>query len=126
MAETWSEKCENCGVLCGGKIFTDEEEFNKYPEREIGYNEDGEWFCSACREEEEEEEEEEDEDEDEEEEYIIFNCARCDVGIIKDSKAHDNCITNDGKKWWCLECSSALRHNKEEDKWEEVEESEEE
>lgn len=154
MAETWCEKCENCGVLCGGKVFTNEEEFDEHPDREIGYNEDGEWFCSACRDEEEEEEddndsvcfrvrheynekecsdncpykpEEEEEDKDEEEEeYIIFNCARCDVGIVNGSRAHDNCITNDGKKWWCLECSSALRHNKEEDKWEEVEEEPEE
>lgn len=99
MEETWCEKCENCGVLCGGKVFTDEEEFDEHPDREIGYNEDGEWFCSACREEEEEEEDEP---------VIIFNCAKCKVGIIKDSKAHDNCVTQDGKVWWCLDCSSAL------------------
>lgn len=151
MAETWCEKCEKCGVLCGGKEFTDENEFDEHPDRKIGYNEDNEWFCSACREkvmeyvikccdgsgcneclssdeeeEEEEEEEEDEESEDEEEEYIIFNCARCDVGIVNNSRDHDNCITNDGKKWWCLECSSAMRYNEEKDKWEEEEEEEEE
>ena len=179
MAETWCEKCENCGVLCGGKIFTDEEEFNKYPEREIGYNEDGEWFCSACREEGVgpnsckkcsncEDRKScgnynndrvwfcEDCYDGEEcfnclafvdmgdcrdcenaecenricrtcdgnfcsscQDNIIFNCAKCDIGIIKGGRAHDNCVTRDGKKWWCLDCSSECGEESEEESEEE-------
>ena len=44
----WSETCE-CGVLCGGKVFHNEEEFDKHPDREPGYNADGEWQCEDCR-----------------------------------------------------------------------------
>ena len=125
MAETWCEKCKKCGVLCGGKVFTDENEFDEHPDRKIGYNEDNEWFCSACREKVMEyvikccdgsgcneclSSDEEDEDD-----HIIFNCAKCEVGIVKNSRAHDNCVTRDGKKWWCLDCSSECGEESEEE-----------
>jgi len=211
MAETWCEKCEKCGVLCGGKEFTDENEFDEHPDRKIGYNEDNEWFCSACREKvmeyvikccdgsgcneclSSDEEEEEDgvlpvDDVDapntfpykkcsnceerrscgnynndrvwfcedcydgEEcfnclsfldmgdlrdcenaecenricrtcegnfcsscQDNIVFNCAKCDIGIIKGGRAHDNCLTRDGKVWWCLDCSSECGEESEEE-----------
>ena len=46
--EEWSETCE-CGALCGGKVFHNEEEFDEHPDREPGYNADGEWRCEKCR-----------------------------------------------------------------------------
>lgn len=50
--ESWSETCQ-CGNLMGGKVFYDEEEFDAHPDREPGYNADGEWQCKQCGEEDE-------------------------------------------------------------------------
>ena len=46
--DEWSETCE-CGTLCGGKVFHNEEEFDEHPDRDPGYTEDGEWRCEKCR-----------------------------------------------------------------------------
>jgi len=43
--ETWKETCEECGCLMGGKIFTDEEEFDECEDRDRGYDELGNWYC---------------------------------------------------------------------------------
>tara|TARA_R110002167_G_scaffold347666_1_gene558644 strand:+ start:327 stop:782 length:456 start_codon:yes stop_codon:yes gene_type:complete len=43
--EVWKEICEECGCLCGGKIFTNEKEFDECEDRERGYNEVGDWYC---------------------------------------------------------------------------------
>ena len=63
--EQWSEQCE-CGRLMGGKIFDKEEECDEHPDRDAGYNDDGEWQCEDCR-------AGEDEDEDDDAEQ----CPRC-------------------------------------------------
>ena len=46
--EIYWEEC-SCGVHLGGKLFHDEEEFDEHPDRERGYNADGEWRCEKCR-----------------------------------------------------------------------------
>lgn len=135
MTDTWSEKCANCGALCGDKVFTDEAEFDEHPDREIGYNGEGDWLCPDCRDDTavpcdccgkkvpEGDLEIVDgwdwcpwcvarggkEEEKEEEEEIIFNCSACDVGIIKNSPAHDSALTYNGKVWWCLECYDSYK-----------------
>jgi hypothetical protein len=60
--ETWSETCGVCGVLLGGKMFVNEEEFDEHPDREPGYNADGAWQCEKCRIKKEDEEENDDSD----------------------------------------------------------------
>jgi hypothetical protein len=47
--KTWSEECCQCGVLLGGKVFTNEDEFDEHPDRDCGYDEDGQWYCIICR-----------------------------------------------------------------------------
>jgi len=47
--EDWCEKCLECDTWLGGKIFTDEKEFDNHPDRLDGYNEDGDWLCSEHR-----------------------------------------------------------------------------
>ena len=38
---------------------------------------------------------------------FIFCCYECGVGIVKDSKEHDNCVCDrDGEKWWCVDCGN--------------------
>lgn len=34
----------------GGKEFTDENEFDEHPDRDEGYDRDGQWYCPDCRE----------------------------------------------------------------------------
>lgn len=46
---------------------------------------------------------------------IVFNCAECDTGIIKGGRAHDDCLTHDGTRWWCLGCSAAWERALKED-----------
>lgn len=37
---------------------------------------------------------------------FIFHCAECNIGIIEDSKEHDNCMCNeDGEEWKCGNCA---------------------
>jgi hypothetical protein len=120
MTDTWSEKCANCGALCGDKVFTDEAEFDEHPDREIGYNGEGDWLCPDCRDDTAipcdccgkkvpEGDLEDGVCPDCETEEIIFNCSACDVGIIKNSTAHDSALTYNGKVWWCLECYDSYK-----------------
>ena len=52
MAEEFSETCE-----CGKELVcATEEEFDEHPDREPGYDEDGQWRCPDCREEDSESE----------------------------------------------------------------------
>jgi hypothetical protein len=46
--ETWREECEDCGILMGGKVFTNEDEFDEHPERDVGYDKEGQWRCPVC------------------------------------------------------------------------------
>lgn len=39
------EQCAECNVLMGGKCFHDEEEYDEHPDREDGYDAEGEWYC---------------------------------------------------------------------------------
>ena len=55
-------------------------------------------ICDFC------EEPYEESDEEEEKSNIVFHCSGCGVGIIRDSRDHDNCVTKDGKKWYCPDC----------------------
>lgn len=44
---------------------------------------------------------------------IVFCCEECGVGIIRDSKSHDESVTNDeGKQWWCGDCCMLCPNNK--------------
>jgi hypothetical protein len=36
---------------------------------------------------------------------IVFNCGGCGIGIIRDSRAHDECITKDDIVWYCGDCA---------------------
>ncbi len=49
--EVWDETCNCCGKnlsdIYGYKLT--EEEFDEHPERDDGYDEDGQWFCPDCR-----------------------------------------------------------------------------
>lgn len=47
--ETHTETCE-CGAMLGGRDDWDEDEFDEHPDREAGYDEDGQWHCPECRE----------------------------------------------------------------------------
>jgi len=52
--ETWGETCE-----CGFELkFNTEEEFDESPERDAGYDKDGQWVCEKCRSKEDNEEDE--------------------------------------------------------------------
>lgn len=42
---------------------------------------------------------------------IAFLCSGCEKEIIKDSREHDNCVTADGEKWFCLDCSSKKQYD---------------
>ena len=65
--ETWSETCGVCGVLLGGKMFVNEEEFDEHPDRLPGYEDVcGEWRCEKCRIKKEDEEENDDSDSEDE------------------------------------------------------------
>jgi hypothetical protein len=66
------EECR-CGALCGGKKFTDEEEFDNHPDRDSGYDYQGVWWCKDCE-----------GDGDEEEVYREFrkDLAEEDCGLI--------------------------------------------
>lgn len=46
--DIWYETCEGCECLCGGKVFTKEEEFDECEDRERGYDELGKWYCKDC------------------------------------------------------------------------------
>ena len=46
--EIFCEQCE-CGILLGNKIFFDEESFDEYPDRDLGYDLESQWFCQECR-----------------------------------------------------------------------------
>jgi hypothetical protein len=82
-------------------------------------NRDGDTMCESCHSDGEEEEEESDEESDEEESdedsNIVFNCSGCDRAIVRDSIAHDNCITKDGKKWYCLDCFDLCEYESDQD-----------
>jgi hypothetical protein len=54
--DTWCEKCCGCDKWLGDKIFTDENEFDNHPDREEGYDDDGNWWCPDCKPEESESE----------------------------------------------------------------------
>ena len=56
--QTWSETCVDCEKLMGGKKFTNEEEFDEHPDREDGYDDDGDWHCPECKNEDEESDDE--------------------------------------------------------------------
>lgn len=47
--DSWSEECVDCGALLGGKVFHNEDEFDEHPDRDAGYDEDGDWHCAKCR-----------------------------------------------------------------------------
>tara|TARA_R110000751_G_scaffold219336_1_gene322103 strand:+ start:291 stop:713 length:423 start_codon:yes stop_codon:yes gene_type:complete len=68
--ETWCENCEKCETLMGGKVFTDENEFDECPDRDPGYDEDGDWYCSKCR------SETDTEDDDDDKERVCEDCYR--------------------------------------------------
>ncbi len=36
-----------------------------------------------------------------------LKCAECRGTIVYNSPAHDNALTHDGTRWWCLGCSAA-------------------
>jgi hypothetical protein len=59
------------------------------------YNDDHEVVCEDCT-------------------VVAFYCAECDDDVIKDSRAHDNALTHDGKRWWCMNCYDAWKSCKEE------------
>jgi hypothetical protein len=40
------EECEGCGKVL---VCATEEEFDEHPDRDGGYDEDGEWRCKECR-----------------------------------------------------------------------------
>ena len=46
--ESWNEECYDCDTPMTEKKLT-EEEFDEYPDRDIGYGKDGEWRCGNCR-----------------------------------------------------------------------------
>ena len=52
--EVWFEECVDCEKLMGGKKFTNEEEFDEHPDRDDGYDDDGDWHCPECKNEDEE------------------------------------------------------------------------
>lgn len=47
--QVWYEECCECGKWLGNKIFTDENEFDEHPDRDPGYDLDGNWWCGKCR-----------------------------------------------------------------------------
>jgi hypothetical protein len=47
--EVWTEQCEKCGEYLGGRKDWTEEEFDEHPDREEGYDDDGQWHCAKCR-----------------------------------------------------------------------------
>lgn len=50
--DEFNEVCNRgCGAKLSSKKLT-EGEFDEHPDRDIGYDEDGDWFCKICREEE--------------------------------------------------------------------------
>jgi len=51
---------------------------------------------------------------------IVFNCGGCGIGIIRDSRAHDECITKDDIVWYCGDC--AFEHMDTDDEEDEEEE----
>lgn len=38
------------------------------------------------------------------EQQFVFCCFHCGNGIIQNSRDHDECITQDGETWYCLDC----------------------
>ena len=96
--ETWSETCETCGVLMGGKVFHDEDEFDEYPDREAGYNDEEEWRCAKHR-----------EGGDEEEFPETGRCGRC----CEDNNKGGSALWND----LCKECDKAEWRGEEEKQW---------
>jgi hypothetical protein len=50
-----------------------------------------------------------------EENDIVFNCASCNVGIVRDSCEHDECITADGDAWYCFKCSDKCPQDEDEE-----------
>jgi hypothetical protein len=86
-SSTYGEGCRRICRMCG-------EECSCW-----NYNDEHEVVCEDCG-------------ESEEEEVITFNCAECDVKIIKDSRAHDNALTHDGKRLWCMDCYDAWKAHK--------------
>lgn len=52
--ETWGETCDECGFELK---FNSEKEFDESPQRDVGYNEDGQWVCEKCRSKNDDEEE---------------------------------------------------------------------
>lgn len=50
--ETWKEQCACCSALLGDKVFTNKNEFDEHPDREVGYTNretKNEWLCPNCR-----------------------------------------------------------------------------
>jgi len=49
--ESWCERCADCNILMGGKIFYDEEEYDEFPDRMDGYRyiPESTWFCIEHR-----------------------------------------------------------------------------
>ena len=47
-ANTFTETCE-CGEHLGGRTDWTEEEFDEHPDRDEGYDADGDWHCPECR-----------------------------------------------------------------------------
>jgi hypothetical protein len=48
---TWSEECCQCGVLLGGKVFTNKDEFEAHPDQQSGFYSDYDgvtWYCVKC------------------------------------------------------------------------------
>ena len=46
--ESFNEECVGCNAPMSTETLS-EEEFDEHPEREIGYDADGDWKCSDCR-----------------------------------------------------------------------------
>jgi len=44
-----------------------------------------------------------------------LKCAECRGTIVYNSPAHDNALTHDGTRWWCLGCSAAWERALKED-----------
>ena len=37
---------------------------------------------------------------------LVFCCYHCGVGVVLNSREHDECVTNDGgETWYCVACS---------------------
>ena len=44
----FNETCETCGKKLSDVVLT-EEEFDEHPDREAGYDSEGQWHCKDCR-----------------------------------------------------------------------------